>query len=225
MRACEKTYGTTQKWHLSVKKAYGTTQNWHMNVHEKDIWDSTKLAHEQLLFIIPKKFWKQCLAFCHVNFLLPNKKKKMITKGKKGKKKKKAFLVYLPLLWLEDAQLLVRLLQLLPCWCLNRWSTLPKQRPPLHMLGEVIVVSFHLLIKIALQWPLLLGVVRLLTCLDSCDFFIKKNGVRMWTSFTYHFGFCYLLPKTLVFFLKKEKKILIESFLVKSTAFLEKTKW
>ncbi len=53
-----------------------------MNVHEKDIWDYTKLAHEQLLLIIPRKFWKQCPAFCHVNFLLPNEKRNVIAGGK-----------------------------------------------------------------------------------------------------------------------------------------------
>jgi hypothetical protein len=43
---------------------------------------------EQLLFIIPKKFWKQCLAFYNVNFLLPIKKKNVINKGKRKKERK-----------------------------------------------------------------------------------------------------------------------------------------
>jgi hypothetical protein len=43
---------------MLVKNTYGTTQKWHMNEHEKDIWDYTKLAHEQLFLIIPKKIWK-----------------------------------------------------------------------------------------------------------------------------------------------------------------------
>jgi len=71
-------YGT---WVL-VKKAYGTTQNWHMNVPIKDIGDYTKLAHKQLLFIIPKKFWKQCPTLCHADFLLPNEKRNMVIGGK-----------------------------------------------------------------------------------------------------------------------------------------------
>jgi hypothetical protein len=73
---------------MLVEKAYGTPQNWHMNACEKGIWDYTKLAHEQLLLIIPRKFWKQCPAFFHANFLLPNEKRNVITGGKETEEKR-----------------------------------------------------------------------------------------------------------------------------------------
>jgi hypothetical protein len=75
------------------EKKNGTTQNWHMNAREKNIWDYTKLACEQLLFIIPMIFWKQCLKFCHANFLLPNEKN-MITGGKEIEERKIFFYTY-----------------------------------------------------------------------------------------------------------------------------------
>ncbi len=86
----KKTYGTTQIWHMNAcEKKYETTQNWHM----KKTWDYTKLGHEQLLLIIPKIFWKQCLTFCHANFLLPNKMN-VIIGSKKIEERKIFFYTY-----------------------------------------------------------------------------------------------------------------------------------
>jgi hypothetical protein len=45
-----------------------------MGLHKVGTWT--------IVFIILRKFWKRCLAFCHANFLFPNEKKNVITGSK-----------------------------------------------------------------------------------------------------------------------------------------------
>jgi len=107
----KKAYGTTQNWHMNacekhiwdytnmtheclwkrhvglhkigawmlMKKTYGTTQSWHMN-------------NCFLLFV--GNFGNKCLAFCHAKFLLPNKEKNVITRGKEILERRIFFCTY-----------------------------------------------------------------------------------------------------------------------------------
>jgi len=74
------------------------------------------------------------------------------------------------------------------------------------MLGEVVVVSLHLLIEIALQWPLFLGVVKLLTCHGFMPLLHKER----WRTNVdlFHLPLCILLlvAEKLCFFKKKKTK-------------------
>jgi hypothetical protein len=82
------------------------------------------------------------------------------------------------------------------------------------MFGEVVVVSFHLLIEIALRWPLLLGVVKLLACHGLMPLLHKEKWRMNVNLFHLPLWILLLVARNPCFFRKKkEKKMFIESFL------------
>lgn len=94
------------------------------------------------------------------------------------------------------------------------------------MFGEAVEVSLHLLIEIALWWPLFFGVVKLLTCHGFMPLFHKEKWYMNVNLFCLPFWILLLVDRNPCFFLKKDKKkMFVKSFLVKPIAFPDKTKW
>jgi hypothetical protein len=75
------------------------------------------------------------------------------------------------------------------------------------MLGEVVEVSLHLLIEIALRWPLFLGVVKLLACHGFMPLLHKEKWYLNVNLFCLPLWILLLVARNLFLIEKKNKKI------------------